>query len=71
MTNLTALERHAGTRTSSLGKDRFIKAMNGSGHELALELSQESANLDPCKTTGQLRDLLTTKESIDNYKELE
>lgn len=60
MANLTALETHAGTRTSFLGKDRFIKAMNGPGHELALGLSQESANLDPCKTTGQLRDLLST-----------
>ena len=66
MTNLTALER-----TSSLGKDRFVKAMNGPDNELALGLIQESANLDPCKTTGQRRDLLTTQESIDNYKQLE
>lgn len=45
MTNLTALERRAGTRTSSLG--RLIKAMNGADHGLALGLSQESANPDP------------------------
>ena len=40
------------TRTSSFGRSRFIKAMNGADHELAPGLWQESANLDPCKATG-------------------
>lgn len=65
MTNLTALERRAGTRTSSLG--RLIKAMNGADHGLALGLSQESANPDPHKATGQLRALLIIHKRLVLY----
>lgn len=47
------MERHTGSKTSSFGRDRFIKATDGADHELALRLREERANLDPCKATGQ------------------